>query len=301
MKCLIVGCGYLGVALGAALVQRGHEVWGMRRTTEADALLAGVGIRPVHADVTQPGWWRHLPQGVDWAIYCAAPGDGQWASYCSVYGSGVRQAIVELGRLGVRKVVYASSTGVYGQSAGEWVTEESPTEPPDEKGRLLLAAETAWLETAGADWESVTVLRISGMYGAGRGYYLRRFWEGPGLGPGEKDRWVNQVHRDDVVGAVICALERAVGLAVYNVTDDEPVPLGQIFAWLEARTGRLAPAPSTEDAPRRHRPAGNKRVANARLKTELGWRLQYPTFREGYERELMRLGVLKGPDTPKPA
>ncbi len=301
MKCLIVGCGYLGVALGAALVQRGHEVWGMRRTREADALLAGAGIRPVHADVTQPGWCRHLPQGVDWAVYCVAPGDGQWASYCSVYGLGVRQAIVELGRLGVRKVVYASSTGVYGQSAGDWVTEESPTEPPDEKGRLLLAAERAWLEAEGALGASVTVLRISGMYGAGRGYYLRRFWEGPGLGPGEKDRWVNQVHRDDVVGAVICALERAVGLAVYNVTDDEPAQLGQIFAWLEARTGRSAPAPNSEDAPRRRPLAGNKRVANARLKTELAWRLRFPTFREGYDWELARAGGVQSVGNPAAA
>ncbi|MEJ5238469.1 MAG: SDR family oxidoreductase [Limisphaera sp.] len=289
MNTLIVGCGYLGTALGEELARRGHTVWGMRRSADGDAVLTGAGIRPLHADVTRPGWSGVLPEPVHWVVYCAAPTSGDPAGYAAVYGAGVRRVVEELLGHPVRRAVYTSSTGVYAEARGGWVTEESATAAFEEKGQWLLAAERTWLEAAqSAAWRPV-VLRVSGMYGAGRGYYIRRFFEGPGLGPEEADRWINQVHRDDVVTAVICALEHAEPGAVYNVTDDEPVQLGRLFAWLEERTGRPAPAGGAPGEVRRRPGSGNKRVSNARIKTELGWRPRYPTFREGYEAELIRL------------
>lgn len=293
MNTLIIGCGYLGGALGGELVRRGHTVWGLRRTAEGDVPLISAGIRPLHADVTRAGWASVLPGPIEWVVYCAAPGRGDPAGYAAVYGAGVRQVVEELRGHPVQKAVYTSSTGVYAEAAGGWVTEESATAAPDEKAAWLLQAERTWQEAAqSGPWRSV-VLRVSGMYGAGRGYYLRRFFEGPGLAPGEADRWINQVHRDDAVEAVICALERADNGAVYNVTDDEPVRLGSLFAWLEERTGRPAPAGGAPGEGRRRPGSGNKRVSNARLKADLGWRPRYPTFREGYEGELVRLGLTR--------
>jgi nucleoside-diphosphate-sugar epimerase len=295
MRTLILGCGYLGVALGGELVRRGAEVWGVRRSIAGDAALLQAGIRPVHADVTQPGWSAGLPTDWDAVVYCAAPGAGTPGDYRAVYEAGVRGAIADLGRLRVRRVLYTSSTSVYTAADGEWVTEESPAEPLDEKGRLLRAAELMWTAAAGTVCETVLVLRISGMYGWGRGYYLRRFLEGPELDAGEAQRWVNQVHRDDVVSAAVLALERAPSTRTYNVADDEPARLGEIFAWLTERLGRCAGSGHPVGTlPRRRRGAGDKRVSNARLKAELGWQPRYPTYREGYEAELRRMGLWPG-------
>ena len=295
MKTLIVGCGYLGLALGAEWVRRGVQVWGVRRTSAADEAMREAGIRPIHADVTRPGWSSDLPAGWDALVYCAAPGRGGQENYRAVYDWGVRRVLEEARRLGVRRALYTSSTGVYAAAGGEWVNEESPAEPADEKGRLLRTAELRWLEAGGSVFESAVIVRISGMYGAGRGYYLRRFLEGPAPEAWERERWVNQIHRDDVVSAVLTVLESAPSGRIYNVSDDEPARLGEIFDWLAARLGRgVPPPPAAAGALPARRNAGHKRVSNARLKEELHWRPRYPTYREGYAAELRRMGLWPG-------
>lgn len=285
VKTLILGCGYLGAALGQAMVGRGHEVWGLRRNAAGMETLQAFGIRPVPGDLTRAGWSAGLPRDLDWAVYCAAADSGTAAAYEAVYGLGVRQAIRELRQLGVRRLVYTGSTGVYAAAGDAWVTEESPVDPADEKNRWLLEGEAAWLEANRAGWLDAVVLRIAGIYGAGRGYWLRRFLEGPELMPEERDRWINQVHRDDVVQAVMCALERGAAGRIYNVCDDEPTTAGRLFAWLEARLGPRH-REWASGILRARRVSANKRVSNARLKAELGWRPLYPTFREGYAHEL---------------
>ncbi|MCS7090107.1 MAG: NAD-dependent epimerase/dehydratase family protein [Verrucomicrobiota bacterium] len=290
MRTLILGCGYLGTALGAALAKRGHPVWGLRRSSEHDDTLYALGIQPVKADLTQPGWASSFSHPIDWAVYCAAPRPSEPEAHRRIYDLGVRQAISELLRLGVRTVVYTGSTGVYDARQECWVTEETPIQASDEKARLLASAEEQWLEFGRTSGASVVILRISGMYGAGRGYWLRRFFEGPDLLDQERHRWINQVHRDDVVGALMVALERSPKGRIYNVTDDEPTTPASLFAWLEERLGR-PPANRTGVLPRANRGTGLKRVSNTRLKTELGWTLQYPTYREGYRAELRRMGL----------
>jgi nucleoside-diphosphate-sugar epimerase len=104
---------------------------------------------------------------------------------------------------------------------------------------------------------------------------------------------INMIHRDDVAGATLCALEYGVAGQVYNVADNEPVTQRVFFEWLSSQLGKPMPPPATEEENARHkRGLTQKKVSNRKLKAELGFQLRYPTFREGYAAEIRRLHEL---------
>ncbi len=293
---MIVGCGYVGLSLGKELVQAGHKVFGVRRDPSAEAEMRGAGLEPVWADVTEPGSLGRLPGPFDWVVNCTAAGGGGAAEYRRVYFEGTRNLLSWLmespapGLLagrgaggGACRFVYTSSTSVYGQNDGAWVTETSPTEPPAETGRILLAVEQLLLEAHRASGFPAVVLRLAGIYGPGRGYWLRQFVSGQARLEGEGARFLNMIHRDDVVGAIRAALERGTAGEVYNVVDDEPVTQRELFGWLSGHLGRPMPDTTPPDPELRKRGVTHKRVSNRKLKAELGYRLKFPTFREGFQ------------------
>ena len=149
MRVLIVGCGYVGAALGAALVQSGHQVFGLRRRPEADAALTQMGLVPFHADFTREEELRRLPGPFDWVVNTAAPSEGDAAGYRRVYLEGTATLLRWLKDRPPQRYVYTSSTGVYGQNDGSVVTEESPTEPESETARVLVETERLLLAAAG--------------------------------------------------------------------------------------------------------------------------------------------------------
>ena len=139
MKCLIVGCGYVGLPLGAELVRRGHEICGLRRSAPDE--LKAAGIRPLVADITQPESLARLPHDFDWVVNCVASGGGSADDYRKIYLEGNRNLISWLAGTPPRKFIYTSSTSVYGQNDGSVVTEESPVEPAEETAKVLIEAE----------------------------------------------------------------------------------------------------------------------------------------------------------------
>jgi nucleoside-diphosphate-sugar epimerase len=180
---------------------------------------------------------------------------------------------------------------VYGQTDGGWVTEDSPTQPDSETARLLVATEQTW-RSAGAKGLPVTILRLAGIYGPARCYWLNQFLTGQARLDEHSRRYLNMIHREDAAHAIMAALERP-GLAagrIFNVADDSQVTVRELYQWLAEALQRPLP-PETDraaDAPRK-RAVTNKRVSNARLKAELGWRPRYPTYREGFLEEIQRL------------
>lgn len=287
MRVLIVGCGYVGVPLGAALAIRGHEVFGLRRSALADAELRAAGLKPLHADITQPATLAKLPNDFDWVVNCTASGGGAADDYRRVYLEGTCNLLAWLAPSRLRKFVYTSSTGVYGQDDGGWVTETSPTEPQADTARMLVEAERALLEAWRRSGFPAVVLRVAGICGPGRGFYLRSLIRGEARLLGDGSRFVNMIHRDDVVGAIIAALERGQPGAIYNVCDDEPVELRDLYRWLAARLNLpMPPSIPAGNGAGRPRAVTNKRVANQRLRADLGWLPRFPTFREGYAGEI---------------
>jgi nucleoside-diphosphate-sugar epimerase len=295
MRVLIVGIGFVGLPLGAELARRGHDVSGLRRDKSAASALQAAGIKPLFADITQPANLATLPREFDWVVNCVASGG---EDYRRIYLDGMRNLIEclaptgEPGRrdAGAPRFVYTSSTSVYGQNDGSLVDEKSPTEPGAETARVLLEAENELLTAAHRKNFPAMILRVAGIYGPGRGHWFAQFLAGEARLEGDGARILNMIHRDDVIGSVIAALERGRGGEIYNAADDEPVSQLNFFSWLAAILGKPMPGSATENAgaPRK-RGITNKKISNQKLKTELGYRFKYPTFRDGYLTEIQSL------------
>ncbi len=289
-RVLIVGCGYIGLPLGHTLVKQGHQVFGLRRSEAGAAELTAAGITPLPADVTKAQTLAALPMEYDWVVNCAAAGGGSADDYRQLYVMGNFNLVDWLHPAPPRKYVYTSSTSVYGQNDGSLVVETDPIAPTAETARCLVEAENLLFSAYEKLKFPVVVLRVAGIYGPGRGHWLRQLLHGEARIDGDGSRWLNMIHRDDVVGAIITALEHAPAGSVYNTVDNEPVAQRDFFAWLADRLNLPLPPTAPADVESfRKRGVTNKRVSNLRLKQQLGFQYKYPTFRQGYAAELRRL------------
>jgi nucleoside-diphosphate-sugar epimerase len=271
LRALIAGAGYVGDALARALVARGDEVVVLRRS----AASPPPGVRAFRADLTAPGALDALPPA-ELVFYTAAADERSDAAYRLAYAEGVARLIERLARAEAppRRLLFTSSTAVYGQSDGEWVDESSPAEPADFAGRRLLEGEAL---VRGAPFPG-TVLRLGGIYGPGRTSLLERARSGAPGGP----TFTNRIHRDDAAAALLHLALLPSAAPCYVGVDCEPATEAEVLAWLAHRLG-VAPTETTAVAPGSPRRArGSKRCRNARLLAS-GFRFRYPTWREGYE------------------
>jgi nucleoside-diphosphate-sugar epimerase len=290
MRVLIVGCGYVGLPLGAELVRQGHEVFGLRRTAAAETQLLAAGIRPLAGDVTKPETLAGLPGQFDWVANCVATGGGDAASYRQIYLHGTANLLAWLAPHPTKKFLYTSSTGVYGQTDGSVVKESSPTEPAAETAQVLVETEKLLLAAVAAQRLPAVILRVAGIYGPGRGYAFKQFLKNEARIEGDGSRIMNMIHRDDLIGCIIAGLKSGRPGEIYNAVDDEPVTQANFYLWLAGSLGKYPPPVVPEDpAALRKRGATSKRVSNRKLKMEIGWPFLYPNFRIGYSAELLRL------------
>src|SRR5207237_313996 len=135
---------------------------------------------------------------------------------------------------------------VYGQTDGKVVTESSPAEPSTETAKVLRETEELLLQAA-PKFPAV-ILRVAGIYGPGRGYWFRQYLEGKATISGSGGRILNMIHRDDVAGAIIAALENGRAGEIYNAVDDDPVSQLDFFRWLSVTLGQALPPFAAEDA-----------------------------------------------------
>jgi nucleoside-diphosphate-sugar epimerase len=287
MKALIIGCGYVGLELGRQLREAGHEVWGMRRSEDGAQEMEAAGIRPIVGDVSEDGLAR-VDGNFDWVANAVSSSKGGAEDYRRVYLEGNRKLVVWARERGVKKLVYTSSTSVYGQMDGSAVKESSPAEPAGETAKILVEAEKVLLEAAPT--VPAVVLRVAGIYGPGRGHLFKQFLKNEATIPGKGERIINMIHRDDVARAVIAAFKNGRAGEIYNVVDDEPVAMVHFFRWLAETLGKWMPPFGPEESEgERKRAITNKKVQNRRMKVELGVVLKFPTYRQGYTAEIRRL------------
>ncbi|WP_256546530.1 NAD-dependent epimerase/dehydratase family protein [Halobellus inordinatus] len=285
-RTVIVGCGYVGLELGRQLDAAGHEVTGVRRSDAGLDAVAEAGLDAVRADATDAGSLAALPDA-DWVVFAASSGGRGADAARDVYVEGLRNVIAAYADRSSPpdRLVYTSSTGVYGDHGGDFVDEETPIEPTTEKTRVLAAAERVAREETAAAGIDGTVARFAGLYGPDR-YRLDRYLEGP-----VTEGYLNMVHRDDAAGAVAFLLESDLARDdVVLVVDDEPVDKWAFADWLATECDEPAPPKRTIEerlddpdlsAAARRRIQTSKRCSNARLR-ELGYDFAYPTYREGY-------------------
>jgi nucleoside-diphosphate-sugar epimerase len=185
----------------------------------------------------------------------------------------------------LRWIGYLSSTNVYGDQAGGWVDETTPTEPSGERGRRRVAAETAWRGLGERSGIPVQIFRIAGIYGPGRSA-LDALRAGTARRIVKPDQVFSRVHVADLAAVLEASMARPHGGAIYNVCDDAPSPPDEVIDYAAALLG-VAPPPLEDFASAALSPMArsfyddSKRVANRRIKDELGVSLQYPSYREG--------------------
>jgi nucleoside-diphosphate-sugar epimerase len=273
MNTLIAGCGYIGLSLGKLLRGLGHPVTGWVYSEKSAQGLREAGLEVIQADLVQGAAWKHLSRSFDAIVYCPSTRGGQAEDYQRIYVEGMKQARQALKSGG--RFIYTASTSVYGQADGSLVDESSMTEPSSATGKILLEAESVARSVQG------TVLRLSAIYGPGRAMMLKRFFDVSGVVPGEADRYLNQIHREDAVSAMAFVLkESCTRDEIYNVSDDHAATHGEIYQWLAQMTGRSQPVFQALTRPRK-RGESNRRISNAKLRG-LGWELSFPSYREGY-------------------
>jgi nucleoside-diphosphate-sugar epimerase len=279
---LIFGCGYLGKRVGVLLCQKGAQVFGTVRSLERAAELAGLGIKPVIADVLNSESLRELP-AADCVFYSVGFDRTAGSTMRSVYVDGLQNVLDRLPEPATR-IVYASTTGVCGQCRGEWVDEESPANPATESGKICLEAECRlkdWAKSRNGLTRAI-ILRFAGLYGPNRVVRRSLVERGEPI-PGDPDKFLNLIHIDDAALAAIAALETTAALSLYLVADDRPVSRREYYSMIARIIG--APEPRFKmprpGTPEESRDASNKRVCNHRMRERLGLTLRYPDIATG--------------------
>ena len=264
---LIIGCGYLGARVGRAWLDSGRAVRALTRS-RAEA-LASLGFEPIVGDVLEPGSLRSLP-AASTILYSVGLDRAAGRSMRDVYVGGLRNALTALPAGG--RFVYVSSTSVYGQTDGSIIDEDSPAEPLEENGRIVLEAERTLREFR----PDATILRFAGIYGPDRWLRKQPLLRGEAY-LGDAGKWLNLIRVEDGVRAVLAAETAAPG-GTFNIADDHPATRREFYTELARLLG--APEAKFEPAAQPVREA-NRRISNARARLRLGFVPEFPSYREG--------------------
>lgn len=276
MSTLIVGCGYLGRRVGRLLAQKGERVFGTVRSEARARELTDWGVEPVTLDVLDPRSRQQLPDA-DRIVYCVGFDRSAGIPIREVYVEGLRNILEHLEGRGVRRLVYASSTGVYGQDDGGWVDEDSPTLPRHESGRACLDAENLARESGRDRGIGTVILRFSGLYGPGRIPRRAAVERGEPI-LGDPSKFLNLVHIDDASRATVAALDHSSPGRTFLVSDDRPVERLEFYRLIAEHLSApppsfAPPGPGPEEA--------DKRISNRRMHAELRIALDFPDISTG--------------------
>jgi nucleoside-diphosphate-sugar epimerase len=269
MAWVILGCGYTGAYLARALVGRGVPLTITRRDRAvAEEMAQQLGARGAGVDLGEPATLEGvIPEGA--IVVCLAPPGPDPAFEIAALVQAARRAA---------KLVYVSSTGVYGPGGGAWVDERWPLAPITSSGKARVAAEAA---LAGAEIP-VAILRAAGIHGPNR-KMADRIREGTHRVIGDGSSHVSRIHVVDLVAAIIAAGEGSVTGAI-NIADDDPAPIGEVADAFAAKLGvPLSPrvAPESVSPEVAGMLTANRRIANRRMTDELGVVLRYKSWRDG--------------------
>jgi nucleoside-diphosphate-sugar epimerase len=272
---LIFGCGYLGMRLARRLLPA-HPGRVAALTRHRQAELAACGLLPIGGDVTDPDSLTALPLA-RCVVYCVGLDRRSGQSMQQVYVNGLANVLARLPR--PQRFVYVSSTSVYGQTDGSWVDESAATEPVEPSGHIVLAAE----RTLRQHLPDAVILRFAGIYGPGRLLREQSLRAGQPI-PADPEKYLNLIHVDDGVEAVLAACERAQPGATINVADDVPPRRREFYTTLARLLNtpppRFAPLPDGD-------PLANRRISNRTLRHTLGVSLQYPDYSRGLRQAIV--------------
>lgn len=278
---LLIGCGYVGGRLARQYQTQGMGIAGVVRSEEGLARLVALGVPGIRRDLAGDDLGDLPLAGAE--VFHLAPPPRR-----GVEDTHTRRLVDVFTRAGQpRRLVYVSTTGVYGDCGGAWVDETWPTRPGADRSRRRWDAEQTlrqWsLETGG----ELVILRVAGIYGPDR-LPLERIRQGLPLVRPEESPYTNRIHVADLVSALMAAMERGRNGAVYNACDGHPSTMAEYFLAIAAAVGLPAPPliPIAEASGQLSEGmlsylAESRRLSNHRLLEELGLSLRYPTLQDG--------------------
>ncbi len=272
-RLLILGCGDVGMRL-LPLVRARFRVFAVTSQPQRRAELRAAGAVPVLADLDQPATLARLAHLAEYVVHLAPPPsegllDKRTRNLCAILPEGAR-------------LVYVSTTGVYGDCAGAVIDETRPVAPHNARARRRVDAEgvlRAWARRSGA---CVAILRVPGIYARDR-LPLRRLEQGTPALLAEEDVFTNHIHADDLARVIARALYKGRAGRIYNAVDDTQMKMADYFdtvadAFGLARPPRVARAQLAASVSPMLLSfmSESRRLRNTRLKRELGVRLRYP-------------------------
>ena len=299
-KVLIVGLGDVGCGLALALEKKGFEVTGIRRNIESIAESEGFSdIQLLSIDITQP-FSDQLPNiQWDYVVVTVAPTEFHEQAFKNVYAKGAEHLAQALStkRINPKRIFYVSSSGVYPQNSGEIVDETSETSASNYSSDAILHAENTLAKEF-----TTTIVRLTGIYGPGRTFLVKKTQEWLEKYQSENREfsteaflaflaqqpelqyWSNRIHRDDCVGALAYLIEKdqtnTTLYPVYIGCDHQPTPIFEVLTWIASQLESQKNADITID-PSLTKSLSNKQCSGEALRA-LGYSFKYPTYREGY-------------------
>ena len=279
---LIVGCGDIGRRVAALLPANSFDVTGVVRSDESRERLATAGIRAVCLDLDR------LESGTDWEYrsadvfyFAPPPPAGQQDLRMRAFLDTLR------GEMSVRRIVYISTSAVYGDCQGAWITEKQPLNPATPRGHRRQDAEQqllAWSRVQATEW---IILRVPGIYGPGK-LPLERLRKGTPVLCEEDSPYTNRIHADDLAAICVAAMHSSIFNTVYNVSDGQPSNMTDYFFRVADAAGLpRPPVVNCEEAQAVLSPGmlsflqDSRRMDNSKLLRELGIELQYPDLAAG--------------------
>ena len=276
-RVLIAGCGYVGEAAANQFHAYGWEVQGWTGSAESAAKLSP---RPYVVRAVDVGDAKAVAAAggeFDVVIHCVSSRGGDEQQYRRLYFEGARNLRAAFPEA---KLLFTSSTSVYAQSDGSVVDETSAAEPRHEKGKILRETEELVRAAGGI------VLRLAGIHGPARSAIVTRFLHGK-MTAGAPERFLNQIHRDDIVSALLLLAQRREEYSgeIFNVAGDQPIKASEAYDWLAPRLRKPVPVATAGAGPSK-RGESNKQVSNEKLRA-LGWTPRYPTFQAAMSESIL--------------
>ncbi|MCS7063757.1 MAG: NAD-dependent epimerase/dehydratase family protein [Methylacidiphilales bacterium] len=267
----------MGSALASCLIKIVPQLICITRQPQRAMELSARSIPTLSLDITAPQSLELLPfRQPTLILHMASTRGGDEEAYRSLYYETIARLIRHFPE---SKILFVSSTSVYGQKDGSIVTESSLAEPSTGTGRILRDSEELVLSKGGV------VARLSGLYGPGRWALVEKLLRGVATLDADGERVLNQIHRDDAVPALLLLIRKILEdpdslphPRIYNVTDDTPVTQKEFYTYLCSWLDRPLPLVAPPN-PHRKRGLTSKRVSNQKMRA-LGWKPRFSSFRE---------------------
>lgn len=281
-RLLIVGCGDVGLRAVKRLLPAFHIYALTRNPARADSLRA-MGITPIVGDLDRPETLTKLAGLAHCVMHFAPPqseGEVDQRTHRLL-------AALDRGEMLPQRLVYISTTGVYGNCDGAWVSETHPTQPATPRAKRRLSAESQLRQWGIRQGVTVSILRVPGIYAQDR-LPLKRLHSGLPTLVQEEDSYTNHIHAEDLASMAAAAVFRGRPGRIYNAADDSNIKMGDWFDLLATRHNLPKPKRVTRAEAQTQMPENllsflneSRRISNRRVKRELRVKLAYPDVDAG--------------------